>query len=108
MENSTGSTRHRQHPQALLPQPTPSTAAGTRGLGGHPTGRGHGTGIVQARCGHAPSRGVWGLAVDRPWGERWKPCYACGAIEAPVVVQPAGAEVTAAVAQARQTAGQPP
>ena len=51
---------------------------------------------------------MWGLAVERPWGERWKPCYACGSVELPAAVQAAGAEVAAAVAEARRTAAAPP
>jgi hypothetical protein len=68
-----------------------------------------GTGIVQARCGHASSGGVCGAwRLSAPGGERWKPCYACGSVEAPIAVQAAGAEVAAAVAEARQTAAPPP
>jgi hypothetical protein len=48
-----------------------------------------------------------GLAAERPWGERWKPCYACGSAEIPAAVQAAGPEVAAAVAEARQTAASP-
>jgi hypothetical protein len=57
------------------------------------------TGIVQARCNQPTSEGVWGLAVERPGAEHWKPCYACGSVELPAAVQAAGAEV--AVAEAR-------
>ena len=41
------------------------------------------TGIVQARCGQptpAGACGAWRLSA--PGGERWKPCYACGSVEA--------------------------
>jgi len=67
------------------------------------------TGIVQARCGQptpAGACGAWRLSA--PGGERWKPCYACGSVEAPVVVQAAGPDVAAAVAQARKAAAPPP
>jgi hypothetical protein len=67
------------------------------------------TGIVQARCGQPTPTGACGAwRLSAPGGERWKPCYACGSVEAPVVVQAAGPDVAAAVAQARQTAAQPP
>jgi hypothetical protein len=67
------------------------------------------TGIVQARCGQptpAGACGAWRLSA--PGGERWKPCYACGSVEAPVAVQAAGPDVAAAVAQARKAAAPPP
>lgn len=67
------------------------------------------TGIIQARCGHATSEGVCGAwRLSAPGGERWKPCYACDSVEIPAAVQAAGAEVAAAVAEARQAAGQRP
>jgi hypothetical protein len=67
------------------------------------------TGIVQTRCGQATSEGVCGAwRLSAPGGERWKPCYACGSVEIPAAVQAAGAEVAAAIAEARQAAGQPP
>jgi hypothetical protein len=61
------------------------------------------TGIVQARCGQptpAGACGAWRLSA--PGGERWKPCYGCSSVEAPVAVQAAGPDVAAAVAQASQ------
>jgi len=61
------------------------------------------TGIVQARCGQPTPAGVCGAwRLSAPGGERWKPCYACGSVEAPVAVQAAGPDVAAAVAQASQ------
>jgi hypothetical protein len=67
------------------------------------------TGIVQARCGQPTSPGACGAwRLSAPGGKRWKPCYACGSVEAPVVVQAAGPDVAAAVAEARQAAAQPP
>jgi hypothetical protein len=49
------------------------------------------TGIVQARCGQPTPTGACGAwRLSAPGGERWKPCYACGSVEAPVVVQAAG------------------
>jgi hypothetical protein len=67
------------------------------------------TGIVQARCGQPTSPGACGAwRLSAPGGERWKPCYACGSVEAPVAVQAAGPDVAAAVAQARQAAAPPP
>jgi hypothetical protein len=78
-------------------------------VGGHAVGRGH-------RNRHRPGplrpahagRGRVGLAVERPGGEGWKPCYVCGSVQAPVAVQAAGPDVAAAVAQARRTAAPPP
>jgi len=67
------------------------------------------TGIVQARCNQPTSEGVCGAwRLSAPGGERWKPCYACGSVELPAAVQAAGAEVAAAVAEARRTAAAPP
>jgi hypothetical protein len=67
------------------------------------------TGIVQARCGQPTSPGTCGAwRLSAPGGKRWKPCYACGSVEAPVVVQAAGPDVAAAVAEARQAAAPPP
>jgi len=74
-------------------------------VGGHSVGVVTATGIVQARCGQptpAGACGAWRLSA--PGGERWKPCYGCGSVEAPVVVQAAGPDVAAAVAQTRQAA----
>jgi hypothetical protein len=66
------------------------------------------TGIVQARCGQPTSPGACGAwRLSAPGGKRWKPCYACGSVEAPVVVQAAGPDVAAAVAEARQAAARP-
>ena len=78
-------------------------------MGGHAVGRGHRNRDCAGplRPAHA-GRGVWGLAVKRPRRERWKPCYVCGSVEAPVAIQAAGPDVAAAVAQARQAAAQPP
>jgi hypothetical protein len=67
------------------------------------------TGIVQARCGQPTPAGAcraWQLSA--PGGERWKPCYACGSVQAPVAVQADGPDVAAAVAEARQAAARPP
>ena len=67
------------------------------------------TGIVQARCSQptpAGACGAWRLSA--PGGERWKPCYACGRVEAPVAVQAAGPDVAAGVAQARLAAAPSP
>lgn len=67
------------------------------------------TGIVQARCGQPTPTGACGAwRLSAPGGERWKPCYACGSVEAPVAVQAAGPDVAAAVAQARKAAAPPP
>jgi hypothetical protein len=66
------------------------------------------TGIVQARCGQpTPAGGCGAWRLSAPGGERWKPCYACGSVEAPVAVQAAGPDVAAAVAQARRAAAPP-
>ena len=48
------------------------------------------------------------IRLSAPGGERWKPCYACGSVELPAAVQAAGAEVAAAVAEARRPAAPPP
>jgi len=78
-------------------------------VGGHSVGVVTATGIVQARCGQPTPAGACGAwAVERPGGERWKPCYACGSVEAPVAVQAAGPDVAAAVVEARQAAVPPP
>ena len=46
------------------------------------------TGIVQARCGQPTSPGACGAwRLSAPGGERWKPCYACSSVEAPVAYQ---------------------
>jgi hypothetical protein len=68
------------------------------------------SGMLQARCGRPvgprsqPCR-AWRLSS--PDGTAWKPCYACGAVEPPAVIEAAGSEAIA-VAQAKHAAWSSP